>query len=67
MTTLYVKDSGGFREACDDEILHRAQGVLGKRFRMGSPVLTSPARTREFLQVRLGALDYATKSDCMRP
>jgi DNA repair protein RadC len=58
MTTLYVKDSGGFREACDEEILHRAQGVLGKRFRAGSPVLTSPARTREFLRIRLGALDY---------
>jgi DNA repair protein RadC len=58
MTTLYVKDSGGFREACDEEILHRAQGVLGKRFRLGSPVLTSPARTREFLRIRLGALDY---------
>jgi DNA repair protein RadC len=58
MTTLYVSDSGSFREACDDEILRRAQGVLGKRFRSGSPVMTSPARTKEFLRMRLGALDY---------
>lgn len=58
MTTLYVNDSGSFREAYDEEILVRAQGVLGKRFRSGSPVMTSPARTMEFLRIRLGALDY---------
>jgi DNA repair protein RadC len=58
MTTLYVNDSGGFRRACDEEIIGSAQGVLSKRFRTGSPVLGSPARTRQFLRVRLGALDY---------
>ena len=58
MTTLYVNDSGDFREACDQEIIRCAQGVLGKRFRAGSPVLTSPERTREFLRIRLATLDY---------
>jgi DNA repair protein RadC len=58
MTTLYVNDSGNYREACDDEVIRCAQGLLGKRFRAGSPVLTSPARTQEFLRVRLANLDY---------
>ena len=58
MTTLYVNDSGDFREACDQEIIRCAQGVLGKRFRAGSPVLTSPERTQEFLRIRLATLDY---------
>ena len=58
MTTLYVRDTSGFREAQASDVLDRAQAILAQRFRVGSPVLTSPALTQEFLRVHLGSLDY---------
>ena len=58
MTTLYVRDSSGFREAEGSDVLERAHALLAQRYRVGSPVLTSPALTREFLRVRLGPCDY---------
>ena len=58
MTTLYVRDTSGFREARASDVLDRAQAILAQRFRVGSPVLTSPALTQEFLRVHLGSLDY---------
>ena len=58
MTTLYVRDRSGFREADATAVLERAQALLARRYRVGSPVLTSPALTREFLRFHLGRCDY---------
>jgi len=58
MTTLYVRDESGFREARPDDVLERAQALLAQRYRVGSPVLTSPALTREFLRMHLGACEH---------
>jgi DNA repair protein RadC len=58
MTTLYVRDLSGFREAAASDVLDRAQALLAQRYRIGSPVLTSPALTRDFLRVHLGACEH---------
>jgi DNA repair protein RadC len=58
MTTLYVRDTSGFREAEATDVLDRAQALLAQRYRVGAPVLTSPERTRAFLRVHLGACEY---------
>jgi DNA repair protein RadC len=60
MTTLYVRDKSGFREAQTNDVLDRAKALLAQRYRAGSPVLTSPERTREFLRVHLGTCDRET-------
>ncbi|HWZ63640.1 MAG TPA: DNA repair protein RadC [Steroidobacteraceae bacterium] len=60
MTTLYVRDASGFREAEPSDVLDRAQALIAQRFRSGSPVLTSPERTREFLRMHLGCCDRET-------
>jgi hypothetical protein len=51
MTTLYVRDQSGFREAEPSDVLDRAQALIAQRYRTCSPVLTSPERTREFLRM----------------
>ena len=58
MTTLYVRDQSGFREADASEVLDRAQALIAQRFRSGAPVLSAPNRTREFLRLKLGALEH---------
>jgi DNA repair protein RadC len=58
MTTLYVRDQNAFREAESQEVLTRAQALLSQRFRAGSPALTSPSLTREYLRLRVAGLDY---------
>jgi len=58
MSTLYVRDGDSYREAESREVLHQAQAVIAKRYRAGTPCLESPARTAEFLKLKLGALDY---------
>jgi DNA repair protein RadC len=58
MTTLYVRDASGFREAQPADVLDRAHALLACRFRTGSPVLSSPDLTREFLRVHLGACEH---------
>ena len=58
MTTLYVNESGEYRAANDEQVIRCAQGVIARRFRVGSPVLSSPQRTNEFLKLRLAGLDY---------
>ena len=58
MTTLYLRDGDEYREADDSCILSTAQRLIARRYRSGSPVLTSPGRTREFLKLKLGALDH---------
>ena len=39
-------------------MLDRAQTLLAQRYRPGSPVLTAPALTRDFLCVYLGACEH---------
>jgi DNA repair protein RadC len=58
MTTLYVRDESGFREARPNDVLQRAQALLAQRYRVGSPVLTSPALTRDFLRVHVGTCEH---------
>jgi DNA repair protein RadC len=58
MTTLYVRDQSGFREAQPADVLDRAQALLAQRYRVGAPVLTSPTLTREFLRVHLGTCEH---------
>jgi DNA repair protein RadC len=58
MTTLYVRDQSGFREARTTDVLDRAEALLAQRYRVGSPVLTSPALTREFLRLHLGGCEH---------
>ena len=58
MTTLYVRDQSGFHEARPTDELDRAQALLAQRYRAGSPVLSSPALTREFLRMHLGACEH---------
>jgi DNA repair protein RadC len=57
MTTLYVRDASGFREADAADVLARARAILSQRFRAGSPALTSPALTREYLRMRVAGCD----------
>ncbi len=58
MSTLYVREGDQFREAGAQDVLNRAQALIAQRYRTGAPVLSAPNRTREFLRLKLGALDY---------
>ena len=58
MTTLYVREGETFREADGNAVLDKARAIISQRYRAGAPALTSPARTAEFLRIKLGALDY---------
>jgi DNA repair protein RadC len=58
MTTLYVRDGGEYRQATAKDIFERAQALMAQRFRAGTPVLSSPGKTCDFLRLRLGVLDY---------
>jgi DNA repair protein RadC len=58
MTTLYVREGDQFREAAPQDVLDRAQALMAQRFRSGAPVLSAPNRTREFLRLKLGALEH---------
>ena len=58
MTTLYVNEAGEYKLANDTQVIRCAQGLIARRFRAGSPVMSSPQRTREFLHLRLAGLDY---------
>ncbi len=58
MTTLYVREECGYRQARPDDVLACAQSLISQRFRAGSPVMASPMRTREFLQLKLGAREH---------
>ena len=55
---LYVNECGDYRVAADDLVIRCAQGAIAKRFRLGSPVMSSPAHTKDFLRLRLGHLDH---------
>lgn len=58
MTTLYVRDGDAYRAADTRDIIDRAQALIAQRYRTGSPVFSSPDRTREFLTLKLGNLEY---------
>jgi DNA repair protein RadC len=58
MTTLYVRDGDGFRAADTRDVIDRAQALIAQRYRTGAPVFRSPDRTREFLTLKLGGLEY---------
>ena len=57
-SSLLVRDvAGEYRPADADEVLQAAQRVLAGRVR-GTDVLTSPAVVKDFLRVKLGALEH---------
>lgn len=58
MATLYVRESSGFREARPADIIASAQSVIARRYRTGTPVMESPARTREYLRLHIGGLEH---------
>ena len=58
MTILYVHEESGFREASAGNVIACAQALIARRYRSGSPVLTSSQRTREYLNLHIGALEY---------
>ena len=58
MTTLYIREGNEFREATAKVVLDRANALIAQRFRPGTPVMTVPDRTREFLVLKLGALEH---------
>jgi DNA repair protein RadC len=56
--SLLVRDvTGDYRPATADEILQSAQRLLGSLVR-GRSVINSPQAVRDFLRVRLGALEH---------
>ena len=56
MTTLYIRDGEAWREAAPTEVLDRATALINQRYRTGTPVLSSPNRTREFLRLNAAAV-----------
>jgi DNA repair protein RadC len=58
VTTLYIRDGDQFKKAGAQDILDRAHALIAQRFRIGAPVLATPSRTREFLRLKLGALEH---------
>jgi DNA repair protein RadC len=58
MTVLYVREGEEYREAAAQDVLQRAKALIAQRYRSGAPVLSAPTRTREFLRLRHGSLDY---------
>ncbi len=58
MTTLYVRNEEGYRVAEPAEIFERARALIAQRYRAGSPVLSSPALTRDYLQFHIGLSDH---------
>ena len=57
-SSLLVREvTGEYRPANADEVLQAAQRLLGAQLR-GREVLTSPQAVRDFLRVKLGALEH---------
>ena len=54
---LVCDEAGDYRPAEADEVLRAAQRLLGEQLR-GCEVLSSPQVVRDFLQVKLGALQH---------
>ncbi len=58
MTTLYVHDGSGFREAAAPEVFSRTRSLIAQRFRTGCQVLSDPSAVQDFLQLLLGGLEH---------
>jgi DNA repair protein RadC len=58
MSTLYVRAPEGYRVAEPAEIFDRARALIAQRYRAGSPVLSSPALTRDYLKFHIGPSDH---------
>jgi DNA repair protein RadC len=58
MSMLYVRDGNQFQEADSNIILDRAQELISRRVRVGSPVLQRPDQLRAYLQFKLGSLEH---------
>ena len=58
MTTLYIREATGYREATADDVLNRAHALISQRFRTGTPALTSRERTEEYLRIHFGTRDH---------
>lgn len=58
MTTLYIQDAGGLREADPEDVIREAHVLIARRFRRGTRVPRSERKLRELLTMRLGTLDY---------
>lgn len=58
MTTLYIQDGGGLREAGPEEVIGEAHALIARRFRRGRRVSRSERKLRELLKIRLGTLDH---------
>jgi len=58
MTTLYIRSADGFRAAEPTEVFDRAKALIAQRYRAGSPVLSAPALTRDYLRLHVGPCDY---------
>ena len=57
-SVLLVRDvAGDYRPAEAGEVLQAAQRLLGQKLQ-GREVLTSPQAVRDFLRVKLGALEH---------
>ncbi len=56
--SLMVKDEDGiYRHASSEEIIEAAMSEVTKRFSRGTAI-TSPEKTKEFLQLKLGHLEH---------
>jgi DNA repair protein RadC len=58
MTTLFVRENSGFREASSHDVLTQAHALIARRYRPGAPVLHSPERTWEYLRLHVGAREH---------
>jgi DNA repair protein RadC len=58
MTTLYVRDKSGYREAQATDVLDRSQALFAQQYGVGPPALASPALAQEFLKVHLGGCEH---------
>jgi DNA repair protein RadC len=56
--TPFIREGDTFREAPAQLVIDRAAALIAQRFRPGSPALTSPERTRQYLRHQIGALPY---------
>jgi len=58
MTTLYVRENGGFQEASAGDVLLHAQELIDEQFRSRICVLDNMESLRLFFKVRLGANEH---------
>jgi len=56
--TLLIRDGDQLRAASAQEVLDRAATLMAQSFRPGTPVLSDPERTRQYLRHQVGTLPY---------